>query len=507
LSAPSSTVRWRLRALRRASQLGFLASWLLLFWWTLRQAGAAVRPDLFLLADPLVAALTMGVGQVAVPALMLSLVVVVATAALGRVFCGWVCPLGTVLDGAGRLLAPRGSRLPADAAARRLKYYVLALLLVASLASAQWIWLLDPLALLFRAVATGYWPLAASWLPAGWLPVGYVPPSATFGPGALLLIVVGLTALAPRAYCRYLCPLGALLGLLSRGSVLRRRVRGCDLCGDEERPAGCAAGCRLGALPDGPAQTELHECIRCGSCLAGCGASAVGFSWSWPGVGAAALQLDRRAFLAAGAGGGCLAPLTPVAARGSGPIRPPAVTEERRFVGQCVRCGQCVQACPTTALRLTLLEAGVAGFWTPALDASVGACQAECAACGAVCPTDAIPAFSTHEADRWATKMGTATLELGRCIAWTEATACGKCVEVCPTKALVVEPGGGDGPRRPVAVDYVRCVGCGQCELACRRVVFGRPALETSVRGRGEPTGLRAEPSERYRLREAHRVR
>jgi NAD-dependent dihydropyrimidine dehydrogenase PreA subunit len=159
----------------------------------------------------------------------------------------------------------------------------------------------------------------------------------------------------------------------------------------------------------------------------------------------------------------------------------------------------CVQACPTQTLQLLHLEAGFSGLWTPAVTPRVGGCQADCTACGDVCPTNAIVEFTKHEADKWVTKMGTAVLEKSRCISWTNNTPCKKCIEACPTWAFEVEHGDGVRPFRPSGIKYDRCVGCGLCENACRKIVFGRPAILTFSHGRGQPTSLPYEPTEKLK--------
>jgi ferredoxin len=378
---------------------------------------------------------------------------------------------------------------------------------VGALLSSQWVYLLDPLVLLFRAVAGGLWPALTSLLPAAALPDALKTPyhGLAFAPVVLLLGVLGLTALTPRFYCRYLCPLGALYGLLARAPLLRRRVRGCDACHPLGTGKQCVSGCRMGAVPSNPHYTLNHECIRCMSGRSSCHVGAIRFDWVPPQPHKVdrPLELGRRSFLVAGAAGAALAPLTALAAYHRGDpnlvVRPPRVLDEEAFLDQCVRCGMCVQACPTQTLQLTHVESGLAGLWTPAITPQVGGCIANCNACGEVCPTDAIPRFTRREADKWAIKMGTAVLETGRCISYADKLACRKCIEICPTGAFIIENAAPGRPLRPAAVDYTRCTGCGLCEHACRQIVFGEPALRTFAHGRGQPTALREQPTASFK--------
>jgi ferredoxin len=370
---------------------------------------------------------------------------------------------------------------------------------------------LDPLVLLFRAGAAGLWPIATMLhddpdeLGTVWMAWHGV----AFAPVFLLVAVLAATAITPRFYCRYVCPLGAFYGLLSRAPLLRRRVHGCDACTGVQTEKQCVSGCRMGAVPANPHKTQNHECIRCFSGRSFCHNEAIHFDFNAKQVGRqeredVPVDLSRRTFLVASGTGVALAPLAAMSSYtrndDNAVIRPPRVLDEDTFTDQCIRCAMCVQACPTQTLQLVHLEAGVAGFWTPAITPEVGGCAPECNACSVACPTDAIPVFEKAEGSKWATKMGTAVLEKGRCICHTEELACAKCIDICPTKAFTVEEPHGDVPRRPVNVDYVRCVGCGLCELECSKIVFGTPALRTYAHGRGQPTTLNDEPTKLYQI-------
>jgi polyferredoxin len=500
-----------LRYVRRAAQAGFLLLWLALFFLTRDQVVEAIPPDLFLITDPLVAALTMGAAQVVVPTMIGALFFVVFTLVFGRAFCGWICPLGTLIDYAAWILKPPEKRFTEETHQRMQlwKYWVLAVMAFAALFSAQWAYLLDPLVLMFRGLTVGVYPMANAILPAGWFPgklrMEYT--GVALLPVVLLVASIAVTWITPRFFCRYLCPLGAFYGLLSRVPLLKRRVTGCDACtGIRSADLQCITGCRMGAVPANPIKTQNHECIRCFSGRSFCHTEAIHFDWKAPAVERqdSALAMDRRKFLVLGASGVAMAPLASLSAYHRGEandvIRPPRVLDEGVFTDECIRCAMCVQACPTQTLQLTHLEAGFAGFWTPAVTASVGGCIAECNACSVACPTDAIPVFGKAESDKWSVKMGTVVLEKGRCISYANLEKCEECLKVCPTKAFVIEEPHGDVPRRPASVDYFRCVGCGLCETACRNIVFGRPALVTHAHGRGQPSSIRENPTATYEI-------
>jgi polyferredoxin len=510
-----------LRHTRRIAQGGFLLLWIALFLATRDQTlavASSLPPTLYLITDPLVAALTMGAAQVIVPTLAWAFVFVVFTLIFGRAFCGWICPLGTLIDLSNKIFKAREDRFSVETHLKLqyVKYIILIVMIVGALFGAQWVYLLDPLVLLFRAFAAGVWPLstllhAAPDVEAQRNTVWQAYHGIAFAPLVLLFVVLAATAITPRFYCRYLCPLGAFYGLLSRAPLLRRRVKGCDACTGVQTEKQCVSGCRMGAVDTNPHKTQNHECIRCFSGRSFCHTEAISFEWQKPAAmikGPARedvpVDVSRRSFLVAAGTGAVLAPVAAMSGYHRGDenkvIRPPRVLDEDTFTDQCIRCAMCVQACPTQTLQLTHLEAGVAGFWTPAITPLVGGCIPDCDACSVACPTDAIPVFTRGEESKWATKMGTVVLEKNRCVCFTENLDCGKCIDICPTKAFTVEPKSDDNPTRPVSVDYVRCVGCGLCELECSKIVFGTPALITSSHGRGELTVLREMPTRDYEV-------
>ena len=193
-----------------------------------------------------------------------------------------------------------------------------------------------------------------------------------------------------RFWCRFLCPLGALLGLLSRYSVLRRSVsEECDSCG------ACVGVCQADAVPAGREKWRASECLVCNNCDDVCPKNAVSFGFL-KGRPTGGLDLGRRNVVSAFLSGAFAVPLLRISPL-SRPrmadaklIRPPGALEEPKFLQTCVRCGECMKVCITGGLQPTLLEAGLEGIWSPKLVPRVGYCEYRCTLCGQVCPTGAI---------------------------------------------------------------------------------------------------------------------
>jgi ferredoxin len=305
--------------------------------------------------------------------------------------------------------------------------------------------------------------------------------------GVFFTVVLALNRWITRFWCRGICPLGALLGLLSRYAVfgLRKDEAACDQCNL------CLQSCQGADDPDVGARWRQSECHLCLNCQAACPQGALTFRF-YPHqpdtpknpAGIQKIDISRRKLLASVAGGVALYPLfrandTSAARALPGLIRPPFSVPEKKFRAQCIRCGQCMRVCPNNALHPTLLEAGFEGFWSPILIARIGYCEPTCTLCGQVCPTGAIEKFTSDQKVGSDTvppnRIGTAFIDRGRCLPWAMATTCIVCEEWCPTspKAIyLVEEQATDRQGRHVTVkrphvDPALCTGCGACEYAC----------------------------------------
>lgn len=508
------SIRWW--QLRRISQWSFLILFLFLFVQTAyKGTDQIVYPvRIFLHFDPLILITTLLSSHYIPLALLLSLITIAVTLVFGRVFCGWVCPLGTLNDFMGRLTPKEHRSQHATDQGRRIKYYVLLFVLVSSLFTLQVAGFVDPLSLLIRSLAVAAEPAVNLMVRAAFdlLYRAGVPGVTTISEPIYLFlrnhvlafrqplfyqgVIIGLIFAAllvanlyrRRLWCRYLCPLGALLGLIARISPMKRivgeRCTSCSLCVRE---------CRTGSATDSTETWRRSECVMCGECQEECPQDAVRFGLSAPeGAG---IDLQRRAVVATLIAGVFAIPLvraSPRYQRGEGRlIRPPGALPEEKFLRRCVRCGECMKVCLTNGLQPSLFEAGVEGVWTPRFDFGVGYCQYYCTLCGQVCPTGAIRELTQEEKGR--TKIGLAYIDKNRCIPYAQGVECIVCEEHCPTpdKAIkfevveVTTPTGRTRIKRPV-VDLKLCIGCGICEFKCP--LHDQPAIIVTRLGesRGE---------------------
>jgi len=495
------------RWMRRAVQIAVLVVFVYLLFAALQRRAAFPYADLFFRFDPLAAFGTMLAARQWLPHLALAIVTVGAALVLGRVWCGWICPLGTLLG----WFRFRSARRPAPRVPPRLrgvKYVLLGVIAVMAALGSLTLLVLDPIALLTRTFTTSLIPgfdyvvgavekAVVDWGPASgavtWvedhfrgtvLPVyqpHYAQGVAIF---LVFLAVVLLNVFADRFWCRYLCPLGALLGLVAKVQVLRPLVGdGCNGCN------ACVRACRVDAIEASAggsgeaagarARVVTSECTMCLDCLVACPEhEAMSFGPALKPGPWAAYDPGRRQFLAAAAiGVGAVALLGTSVARAvksPGLIRPPGAQDEGAFLSRCLRCSECMKVCPTSGLQPSLGQGGLEALWSPVLASRLGYCDYSCTACGHVCPSGAIPKLGLG--DKRKQVLGVAVIDRNRCLPWASNTPCIVCQEMCPIpdKAIVLSgqhlitrpDGTQDYLARPRVVAK-RCIGCGICEYKC----------------------------------------
>jgi polyferredoxin len=496
----------RLRLSRKLVQLLFFAFALVLLFSAQRGRPLFPWADVFFRFDPLAGLAGMIGARVWIPQLGWGLLTLALTLLLGRVWCGWVCPMGTLLDWVrlpgARLGEARQRAGRISPRWRQAKTLLLAAALVSALLGSLSLLALDPLAIFTRAfggvlipaldravtaLETAIYPV--TWLSplVDWLeellrgPVLPAEPHFTNGSGWIFLLLAGilaLNALAERFWCRYLCPLGGLLALFSRFALLRPVVgAGCKACGK------CSRVCPMGAIQGGERYEVVpSECVMCLDCLADCPREDIGMRLTLPPLPAAGEETlaplpSRRALLgtlALGAAGVLVGEVGLGRVRSDAHlVRPPGAQDEAAFLARCLRCAQCIRVCPTGGLQPALLEAGLEAVWTPRLDSRLGACDYACTACGETCPSGAIPLLDL--AQKRETVIGMAVIDRGLCLPWAYNTPCIVCEEMCPRpeKAVqleVAEAVNAEGKTISLQRPYVvreRCIGCGICENQC----------------------------------------
>ncbi len=512
----------RLTRVRLFSQILFFVLFLLAVWatWTSRLGGYPVSGLLEL--DPLVMVSTVLATGYVYKALGWGLIIVALTFLFGRVFCNWICPYGTLHQFVGWLFDNRTGAERIDRNRYHpwqfLKYTILIVFLVMAALGALQIGLLDPIVMMYRAISTFFAPISdavvsriggaveGAGASAAFLDALKFAPGAgsrifvgSFWIGVIFLGFVLMNLWKPRFFCRFVCPLGALLGAIASRSVFRIN-RIVDKCTDCNL---CLTRCEGASDPQ--SLVRQAECFSCMNCIDDCPEDALEFT---------ALRQDkqqvvpfpdmsRRRVVFAGALGLVGAP----ALRNNGKvndenfsaamIRPPGSVEEAEFLERCIKCDQCINACPTNVLQpATFAEGGVEALWTPVMRFTIAHCQLKCNLCSEVCPTGAIRRISVAEklgegpyAEKGPVRLGTAFIDTTRCLPWANQIPCVVCEEVCPVAPKAIQTY--DEEARDVFGELVvlnkpfivpdLCIGCGICEAECP--VQDRPAVYVTAVG------------------------
>lgn len=305
--------------------------------------------------------------------------------------------------------------------------------------------LLDPIALMHRSVNVALLPLldnpatALSALPRVYPGAGVI--------GALFLTFTVISLRIPRFYCRFICPLGALFGLLTRWSLWRigKKDAPCKNCQQCERD--CEGACQ----PTGTIQTS--ECVLCLNCLAQCRHGVMGFNTAPSTAGEMPVpDLTRRQLLTTVGTGLVAAPMLRLSGHTGthwhpAMIRPPGALAESEFLARCIKCGQCMRICPTNVIHPAGLKDGIEALWTPLLNYRTGSsgCQHNCVACSHICPTAAIRPLTVDErtgqgefVEKGPVRIGMAFVDRGRCLPWAMDTPCIVCQENCPVSPKAI---------------------------------------------------------------------
>lgn len=453
-----------------------------------------------------------------VPALLAVNVVVILILALltlvfGRLYCSVICPLGITQD-----IVIWLRRVFSSKKNRRLGLYrftpehkawrygflglfiVVAVLGLISLVPMSFAGILDPYSIYGRIAGQGIVPLwrggasavaEAQAANGNYLFAGEVPAAlANFNiavsvVAAVTFIIVTVFAIRTgRGYCNTVCPVGTILGFLSRFSLLRPLIdeSKCNRCGS------CGRKCKAKCIDTKNHVIDLSRCVVCLDCINNCTQGAISYGSRRKTVkkavaaesGVTTVKAEktdnsRRAFLVgtaivAGAAAASAADkvtdggLAPIKAKkrhkDAAPAVPAGAISLRHFRSHCTACQLCISECPNNVLRPgTSLD----GFMQPVMVFTDGFCRTDCNRCSQVCPTGALRPIPVEEKTAW--KIGTAVVDPGICISAAYGQACGNCVRHCPAEAISMVKGE-NGHMRPVVNESI-CIGCGNCEYHC----------------------------------------
>lgn len=433
---------------------------------------------------------------------------VVLTLVFGRIYCSIICPLGVMQDIIA-WLGRRGhrNRYGFSPERKRLRYALLALMVVTLVAG------LVPLAALI-APYSSYGRIAANLMQPVYIGVNnllamaaehvgsyafyerdvWVRSWATFGVAAVSFVIIAVMAWrGGRTYCNTVCPVGTLLGILSRFSWLKIRLdtdkcTGCRLC---ER------NCKSACIDIKNRKVDYSRCVVCGDCLDKCRFGGLTYTSRRPARTAdapsrkgdrAEVDTSKRAFLLGAVTAAATAAIAEDKVKFDGGLAkiedkvsperqtrltPPGSMSARHMAQHCTACQLCVAECPNDVLRPSTSPGT---FMQPVMSYERGYCRPECTRCSEVCPTGAIKPIT--RAEKSAIHTGHAVWIRKNCVPVTDGQPCGNCARHCPTGAITMVPlypetqkdGGKDEEKSRLMIPVVNeemCIGCGACENLC----------------------------------------
>lgn len=418
---------------------------------------------------------------------------ILMTLLLGRVYCSVICPLGVFQDVISWIAGKRKkNRFRYSPALHWMRYGILVVFIAVLLSGFGAIAaLLAPYSAYGRMVSNLLSPLY-QWgnnLLAGWAERFdsyafysvdvWLKGGITLGVAILTFVILFLLAWRNgRTYCNTVCPVGTVLGLLSRYAYFRPSIdtEKCNGCGL------CARNCKASCINSKEHKIDYSRCVACMDCLEKCHQGAI--TYTHPRkvaktVSEKPVNQARRNFLAITSlfatttilkaqekkvdGGLALIEEKKVPKRHT-PLTPPGSLSIRNFAQHCTACQLCVSVCPNQVLRPA---SALTRLMQPEMSYERGYCRPECTKCSEVCPAGAILPITT--ADKSSVQIGHAVYVYENCVINTDGVECGNCARHCPAGAIQMLPsiaGDPESLKLPV-VNTERCIGCGACENLC----------------------------------------
>ncbi|MBR6438817.1 MAG: 4Fe-4S binding protein [Bacteroidales bacterium] len=448
-----------------------------------------------------------------VPAILASSIVVligivVVTLLFGRVYCSIICPLGIYQDGIAHIAEKRKKNRYRFKRRKRYRYYIgLAFFLLIAFGFTSIAIFIEPYSIFGRFASNLFAPVyelinnvlayfAERWHSYAFYHVDvYIKSMPIFIISIAYFLIITILALVNgRWYCNSICPVGALLGSLSKFSILKLHfnTEKCNSCGL------CEKNCRCSAIDAKNHIIDYSKCVMCFNCVSGCKKSAMVYSASKKNTESSenfenSGKTSRKTFLATVAtiaaastlkaqekvvDGGLATIEKKKAPKRETSLKPAGSVSLENFSSRCTGCQLCVQACPNDVLRAS---SKLDTFMQPEMSFERGYCRPECTACSEVCPAGAIRKITREE--KTAIQIGHAVWIGRNCVPLRDGVSCGNCAKHCPSGAITMMPYDSDdaaSPKIPI-INEERCIGCGACEHVCPARPFSAIYVEGNL--------------------------
>jgi polyferredoxin len=406
----------------------------------------------------------------------------------GRVYCSVICPMGIYQDLVGRiarLFRKKKKRFRYRKAKTILRWSIVAVVVVTFFIGFPLVLgLLDPYSAFGRMVVSVFSPVyilgnnLLEFIFTSFDNYTFYRADAsiysafTFIIGLVTLLVIGYLAWKHgRTYCNTICPVGTVLGFLSKYSLLKVRLDHgkCNSC------SLCELNCKAFCINSKEQEIDHSRCVTCFNCIESCNRNAISYSFAFGKSKNKEVKPDvvdegKRKFLSTALLSTIAIPAT-VAGKVTGveaankltPLTPPGSKGIKHLKDYCTSCHLCVSKCPSNILEPAFTEYGLSGFMMPTMKFQHGFCNYDCTICSEVCPNGAIQPLTVEE--KHITQVGKVIFKKESCIVYTDETNCGACAEHCPTQAVTMVPY--KGALTIPVTDQSICIGCGGCEYIC----------------------------------------
>lgn len=438
----------------------------------------------------------------AVMALNIGVIVSLALLTLffGRVYCSTICPLGVMQDVIswihGKTKKKNRFRFNYTPAKNVLRYIVLAAFVLALIFGAHSIAvIIAPYSAYGRIAGNLLAPLYQwgnnffAWIAerldsyAFYSVDVWVKSGVTLGISVLTFAVIAVLAWKHgRTWCNTICPVGTVLGFISRFSIFAPvintdKCRNCGLCGKQ---------CKSSCIDMKEHKIDYSRCVVCMDCIDTCKDGAIEYRLRKKTLAAPSKTKEdnptdkgRRAFMTSAviAGAAISAKAQEMKVDGGladisyaekpereTPLVPAGSLSLKNFTGHCTSCQLCVSVCPNKVLRPST---SLSTLMQPEMSYEKGYCRPECTRCSDICPAGAIRPISVEE--KSSIQIGHAVVDLSTCVVNTDNVSCGNCAQHCPVGAIRMVRKNPDDPKSPriPTVNEERCIGCGACENLC----------------------------------------
>lgn len=450
-----------------------------------------------------------------VPAILASSIVVligivVVTLLFGRIYCSVLCPLGVYQDCISSIAEKRKKNRYRFQTNKKYRYGIaLTFFMLIALGSSQIAVFIAPYSIYGRIASNLFAPVyelinnvlayfAERWHSYAFYHVDVYIKSLPMFITAIVyfLIITTLALVNGRWYCSNICPVGTILGIISKYSVFKPHfdTEKCNSCGL------CEKNCRCSAIDSKKHEIDYSKCVTCFNCISKCNKGAMKYGYykhfkvtEEPKTISDEGKTSRKTFIATIAtlaaastlkaqekvvDGGLATIEKKKAPKRETPIKPAGSVSLENFSSRCTGCQLCVQVCPNDVLRAS---SKLDTIMQPEMSYERGYCRPECTKCSEVCPAGAITKVTREQ--KTAIQIGHAVWIGRNCVPLRDGVTCGNCAKHCPSGAITMmhyDPEDTASPMIP-SINTEKCIGCGACEHVCPARPFSAIFVEGNL--------------------------